>query len=60
MVTFFAVSAKAGISVIAVAPDPITTMFLSVQSKSSGQNWGWIFWPLKFSIPGISALKAWW
>ena len=38
IVTESAASARAGISVIAVAPLPITTTFLPVTSRSSGQN----------------------
>ena len=38
MVTWFERAAIAGISVAAVAPEPMTTTFLSVQSKSSGHD----------------------
>jgi len=45
MVTCAAVSASAGTSVTAVAPEPITTIRLPAGSKSSGQCCGWMTSP---------------
>ena len=44
-------AARAGTSVTAVAPEPMTTMRLPVGSRSSGQCCGWTTWPPKRSWP---------
>ena len=47
MVTLAALSLIDGTMVTAVAPEPITTTFLPVYSRSRGQNCGWITVPSK-------------
>ena len=44
-------SAIAGISVAAVAPEPITTTRLPARSRSSGHRWGCTTTPWKRSMP---------
>ena len=52
-ITAFAhLPAIAGISVAAVAPEPITTTVFPSRSWSSGQVWGCRISPLKSSMPG--------
>ena len=52
IVTCAASDAMLGISVAAVAPDPITTTRLPVRSRPSGQRWGCTTVPSKRSKPG--------
>ena len=54
IVTWAAFSAIAGTTVAAVAPLPMTTTRLPVQSRSCGHVCGWAMTPRKFSIPGHS------
>ena len=54
IVTCAAVSASAGTSVTAVAPEPMTTTRLPAWSKSSGQCCGWMTSPVKSARPGSS------
>jgi hypothetical protein len=58
MVTLDAVRASAGIRLIAVAPLPITTIFLPEWSSVSGQNCGCTTSPVKSSMPGNSGVYA--
>ena len=51
IVTCSASPAMAGMSVAAVAPEPITTTFLPERSTSSGHFCGWRTSPSKSSIP---------
>ena len=52
MVTCAQRSAMAGISVAAVAPEPMTTTFLPSSTKSSGQVCGCTMRPLNEAMPG--------
>jgi len=56
IVTWAAVSASAGTSVTAVAPEPMTTMRLPAWSKSSGHCWGWMMVPEKSLRPANSGV----
>ena len=56
IVTWAQSSAMFGMSVAAVAPEPITTTCLSVRSTSSGHSCGWITSPSKSSKPGHSGV----
>ena len=56
MVTCEALRASAGTIETAVAPLPMTTIFLPVYSRSSGQNCGCTTVPVKSAMPGNSGV----